>query len=162
MLQNPHFSQQKIDNRKSAKKKKQGNVSIGILHSCMEVNMRINSLKSWKWLSLGSDSTGQGGIGQVIALYIDQKPWWLLMLIHIGLLSFLGEQKHTCPNTLPASLNHRTSSGPHRGEGMCVIYGLQLCDLSTPSSQTSATCKGQGQTGIHPVVWKSFLSSLEL
>lgn len=63
---------------------------------------------------------------------------------------------------LPTNLNLRTSSGPHRGEGMCVIYGLQLCDPSTPSSQTSATCKGQGQTGIHPVVWKSFLRSLEL
>ena len=40
------------------KKKKKGNVSIGILHSCMEVNMRINSLKCWKWLSMGSDITG--------------------------------------------------------------------------------------------------------
>ena len=37
-------SRKLIDNRKSIKKNL-GNVSVGILHSYMEVNMRINSLK---------------------------------------------------------------------------------------------------------------------
>lgn len=46
----------KVDNRETEKKLK---IIVGILFSYMEVNLRINSLKCWKCLSLGSDITDQ-------------------------------------------------------------------------------------------------------
>lgn len=48
-------SKKLIDNRKSGEKN--GHVSASISFSYMKVNIRINGLKCWKWLALGSGIT---------------------------------------------------------------------------------------------------------
>lgn len=63
-------------------------------------------------------------------------------------------EAHVCPNTLPAGQDHMTSSG--------LDGALWQPGPSARPSHASATWKGQGQTGICPVVWKTFLCSLEL
>lgn len=50
--------------------KKLRNVSVGILFSCMGINMRTNNLKCWEWLSLGSGITNKGGLGRRLLVFL--------------------------------------------------------------------------------------------